>query len=175
MEGKRINGWWEKIKSKTGGDGGENAMSAIRELSKIAINSINSMSPLDIAMSNIHFDFGESDVLHKKAVKCVERVAKKHDPRGLTISFSNELTVHGTYDWEKGIRSHVCPYNPDVVMEAMGWLTGMAIKYTPYRVKWCCRIPKEALETLNTFRGFSEEFNMDNKPTVEDLVRKGRK
>jgi hypothetical protein len=173
---------WKKIKSETRGDKEEKATNAITELAKISINFINSMSPLDIAMSNIHFDFGESDVLYKKAVKCVERVAKKHervakkhDPRSLTISFSNELTVHGTYDWEKGIRSHVCPYNPDVVMEAMGWLTGMAIKYTPYRVKWCCRIPKEALETLNTFRGFSEEFDMDNKPTVEDLVRKGWK
>lgn len=175
MKGKRINGLWKKIKSKTRGDKEEKATNAITELAKKAINSINSMSPLAVAMSNIHFDFGESDVLYKKAVKCVERVAKKHDPRGLTISFSNELTVHGTYDWEKGIRRNVCPYNPDVIMQAMDWLTGMAIKYTPYRVKWCCRIPKEALETLNTFRGFSEEFDMDNKPTVEDLVRKGWK
>ena len=165
----------EKIKSETRGDKEEKATNAITELAKIAINSINSMSPLDVAMSNIHFDFGESDVLHKKAVKCVERVAKKHDPRDLTIVFSNELTVFTGFDPKEGIKRDACPYNPDVVMEAMDWLTDMAIKYTPYQVKWCCRIPKEALETVNTFRRFSEEFDMDNKPTVEDLVKKGWK
>ena len=129
-----------------------------------------------VSMSNINYTFGKYPVVAAHAIKLL--TSTRDDMRSLTIAFSNELiNLKREYD-EDGYAFLTEPElngPEEVIILAMSRMFELALKYSPFRVKWNYKIPKWALKNVESFKLFDESFDFENTNTVEELKAQGCK
>ena len=154
----------------------ERVSKQIQSLSDTACSTINAMSSKEVAYSNANFDFQREPRLYQRAIKCIDKIeAQSTDSRDLGIAFGNSFT--NIYRFDEDIFANGC-YLIDVphdqIIVAMDWMTELAIKHSPFWVKWTCDIPVGSLSSRESFERFVEEFANTEHESEESLLASGK-
>lgn len=140
-----------------------NIIDSINKLSEISINAMNRMTPMDISLSNLRFDFGEKPELVRCGINCISQI--NGDARDLTIAFGNNLVAY---------KGPLLYYN-EVIIKAMEFMTGLAIEHSPFWVKWNVDIPETSLVSVAALDDFIKTFDLTKTKSYELLQSEGKK
>jgi hypothetical protein len=151
----------------------------IHELGNTLLNIIKNMTPYEVSERNLEYNFGDRPSIVQHGLKCVNKV---HGNQTLTTAFANNI-IFSDDDVDKFENCppwnpawvHTIKYPEDVIISAMDFMTELAVKYTPFWVKWNVDMPKGTLETKESLAKYIQSFDITKCKSVEQLRLLGRK